>query len=62
MKAANNANRDSRAAAKQAARRENLRRMAGGDSPASIQRENSIFPAGFFKDAKISNLSKVVGR
>jgi hypothetical protein len=62
MKAASNANRDSRAAAKRAARREDLRRMAGGVSPAAIQRENSIFPADFFKDARISNLSKVVGR
>lgn len=27
-----------------------------------LQRENSIFPEGFFKDAKIENLTEVIGR
>jgi len=62
MKSASSANRSSRAAAKKAARREDRQRLENGESPAALQRENSIFPAGFFKDAKISNLSQVVGR
>jgi hypothetical protein len=62
MKVASSANRSSRVAAKSAARREDRMRLAKGESPAALQRENSIFPADFFKKAKISNLSEVVGR
>ena len=62
MKIASSADRASRAAAKKAARREDRLRLEGGESPAVLQRENSIFPADFFKNARISNLSQVVGR
>jgi hypothetical protein len=55
MKAASSANRQSRAAAKSASRRDDRQRLANGESPAVLQRENSIFPADFFKRAKISN-------
>jgi hypothetical protein len=62
MKVASSANRSSRAAAKCAARRADRVRLESGLSPAALQRENSVFPAGFFKKARISNLSEVVGR
>ena len=48
--------------AKRASRREDCKRLANGESPAVLQRENSIFPSDFFKKAKISNLSDAVGR
>jgi hypothetical protein len=62
MKVASSANRQSRAAAKRASRREDCQRLANGESPAVLQSENSIFHEDFFKNAKISNLSEVVGR
>jgi len=62
MKIATSANRASRAAAKKAARTEDRLRLESGECPAVLQRENSIFPADFFKNAKISNISRVVGR
>lgn len=62
MKIASSADRASRAAAKKAARREDRLRLESGESPAVLQRENSIFPEDFFKNARISNLSQVVGR
>lgn len=51
-----------RAAAKKAARREDSLRLNHGVDPEVLQRENSIFPEGFFKNARISNLSEAVGR
>lgn len=51
-----------RAAEKRAARLEDLVRLEGGESPESLQRENSIFPKSFFASARISNLKQAVGR
>jgi hypothetical protein len=62
MKVASSANRQSRTAAKRASRRQDCRRLANGESPTVVQRENSIFPSDFFKKAKISNFSDAVGR
>lgn len=52
----------SRAAEKMASRREDRRRLENGESPEVIQRENSIFPPGYFAGLKISNLADAVGK
>ncbi|MGJ8635024.1 MAG: hypothetical protein ACSHX7_13995 [Luteolibacter sp.] len=62
MKASENANRDSRSAVKQASRHLDAARLAKGEDPQKLQRENSIFPVGFFENARISNLKQAVGR
>jgi len=54
--------RKARDAEKAVLRREDADRLATGEDPMVIQRENSIFPEGFFKNAKIENLSEAIGR
>ncbi len=51
-----------RAAAKQASRREDRERLEAGESPEVLQRENSIFPEGFFEKGRFLNLAEVVGK
>jgi hypothetical protein len=53
--------RKARDAEKAASRREDVARLASGEDPMVLQRENSIFPDGFFKGAKIENLSEAIG-
>lgn len=62
MKSPENLNLKSRAAEKKASRREDKRRLENGESPEVIQRENSIFPPGFFENGSFLNLSSVVGK
>ncbi len=62
MSVSKNADLDSRAALKKASRREDRVRLEKGESPEALQRENSMFPPGFFKDAKISNLASAIGK
>lgn len=62
MKISNSANHASRAAVKKASRRDDHARLEKGENPEILQRENSIFPEGFFKGARISNLARAVGR
>jgi len=62
MKAAAKINRASRDAEKRASRQEDAARLAAGESPEVLQRENSIFPDGFFKNARISNRKQALGR
>lgn len=54
--------RKARDAEKAASRRDDAARLEAGEDPKVLQRENSIFPEGFFKDAKIENLSEAIGR
>ena len=51
-----------RDAEKAASRRADAARLAKGEDPMVLQRENSIFPEGFFKNARIENLSEAIGR
>lgn len=51
-----------RIADKKASRKKDLALLEAGYSPEKLQRENSIFPAGFFKKGKISNFAEAVGR
>lgn len=62
MKAAGQANQKSRAAVKRASRLADAARLKEGEDPEKLQRENSIFPEGFFDNARISNLKQAVGR
>lgn len=62
MKPAKRINLKSRAAAKAASRMEDRRRLDHGESPEVIQRENSIFPPGYFEKGRFHNLSSVVGK
>lgn len=62
MKGLNKVDRASRAAAKRASRRSDVARLKKGEDPKVLQRENSIFPEGFFDNARISNLKQAVGR
>ena len=62
MKPSKSINLKSRAAAKAASRREDRRRLENGESPEVIQRENSIFPPGFFENGQFVNLASVVGK
>ncbi len=56
-------NRESRDAEKRASRRVDAERLAAGEDPTVFTNgENSIFPEGFFKNARISNLKKAIGR
>ena len=62
MKPPKRINLKSRAAEKAASRREDRQRLENGESPEVIQRENSIFPPGYFDGLKITNLADVVGK
>ena len=52
----------SRVAEKRASRLADAARIKAGEDPKVLQRENSIFPEGFFKNARISNLEQAIGR
>jgi hypothetical protein len=54
--------RKARDAEKAASRREDAARLAEGEDPMVLQRENSIFPEGFFKNARIENRADSLGR
>ena len=54
--------RESRAAEKRASRLADVARLTAGEDPKVLQRENSIFPEGFFKNARISNRKQSLGR
>lgn len=62
MKVSSRANRASRAAVKKASRSRDNAFLKNGGKPEDIQRKNSIFPQGFFDNARISNLAQAVGR
>jgi hypothetical protein len=62
MKPSKSINLKSRAAAKAASRREDRKRLENGESPEVIQRENSIFPPGYFENHRFLNLASVVGK
>ena len=62
MNDSSQASRKARDAEKAASRRRDQERLEAGEDPEKLQRENSIFPKDFFKNAKISNLSRAVGR
>jgi len=62
MKALAKVDRNSRAAVKRASRRPDTARLEKGEHPKKLQRENSMLPENFFKDARISNLKNAVGR
>ena len=62
MKPSGKFNREARDAEKRASRRADEERIKAGEDPAVLQRENSIFPEGFFKNARISNLKQAIGR
>ncbi|MES2981147.1 MAG: hypothetical protein V4727_02445 [Verrucomicrobiota bacterium] len=51
-----------RAAVKKASRRNDFERIAQGVSSAQIQRENSIFPLGYFELNQIVNFSSAIGK
>ena len=53
MKPPKSINLKSRAAEKMASRHEDQRRLENGESPEVIQRENSIFPPGYFEKHRI---------
>ena len=55
MKPSEKFNRESRDAEKRASRR-------AGEDPAILQRENSIFPEGFFRNARVSSRRQSLGR
>jgi hypothetical protein len=55
-------NRRSRTADKTESRRLDGSRLSSGEEPAKLQQENSIFPEGFSRKGKISNLAQAVGR
>jgi len=62
MKPSEKFNRESRDEEKRASRRADVERLNAGEDPAVLQRENSIFPEEFFRDARISNLKQAIGR
>jgi hypothetical protein len=62
MKPSKSINLKSRAAAKAASRKEDLRRLKNGESPEVIQRENSIFPPGYFRQHRINNFASAIGK
>ena len=55
-------NRKARDAEKAASRRDDAARLAEGEDPMVLQRENSIFPEGFFENAEIENRAESLGR
>jgi hypothetical protein len=62
MKPPKSINLKSRAAEKMASRREDRLRLENGESPEVIQRENSIFPPGYFEQGRIINLASAIGK
>jgi hypothetical protein len=62
MKPSEKFNRESRDAEKRASRRADEERLKVGADPAVLQRENSIFPEEFFRNAHLSNLKRTIGR
>ena len=54
--------RKARDAEKAASRRADAARLAKGENPMVLQRENSIFPGGFFKNARIEIRALSLGR
>lgn len=54
--------RKARDAEKAASRQADAARLAKGEDPMVLQRENSIFPEGFFKNARIENRAESLGR
>jgi hypothetical protein len=52
----------SRAAEKRASRRADAARLKAGERLDVLQQKNSIFPAGFFENARISNRKQSLGR
>lgn len=62
MKIVVKVDRASRAEEKQKARREDAARLKAGESSAVLQRENSIFPEGFFSNVRVSNRRQSLGR
>jgi hypothetical protein len=55
-------NREARDAEKRVSRRADEERLKAGEDPAVLQRENSIFPEGFYRNARISNRRQSLGR
>ncbi len=62
MKASKKSLMEELAAVKKASRRADRERLENGENPEVLQRENSIFPPGFFEKGKFSNLSSVIGK
>ncbi len=62
MKISEKADRKARDAAKAASRKADAERLANGEDPEVLQRENSIFPKDFFKNGRIRNRAQTVGR
>ncbi len=62
MKPSKNLNLKSRAAEKMASRREDRQRLENGESPEVIQRENSIFPPGYFQNHRVINFASAIGK
>lgn len=56
------ANLDRRAAQKRAARRSDRQRLEAGESPATLQAENSLVRPGSFAGARIANLWQAMGK
>jgi len=54
--------RSSRAREKREARGDDAARLKAGEAPKVLQRENSIFPEGFFANARVSNRRQSLGR
>lgn len=52
----------SRQKEKAESRKRDKERLDSGEDPDILQKENSIFPEGFFKDCKIQNLKDCVGK
>jgi len=52
----------SRAVDKRNSRRLDAIRLKAGEDPEILQRENSIFPASFFFEARIANRKQSLGR
>ncbi len=52
----------SRAAVKNASRQADRQRLALGESPEVIQKENSIFPVGYFENHRILNFASSIGK
>ena len=44
------------------ASRADVERLIEGEDPSVLQRENSIFPADFFANARVSNRKQFLGR
>jgi len=55
-------NLESRQKEKAESRKRDKERLDSGESPDIIQKENSIFLEGFFKDCRIQNLKDAVGK